>query len=63
MELVIMKSFDEVCEAIEKVLKTPIVLPNVKERREQLRKQRELVEKQEEAYKPNRKQLQKQFTI
>ena len=58
-----MESFDEVCEAIEKILKKPITLPNVKERREQLRKQRELVEKQEEAYKPNRKQLQKQFTI
>lgn len=63
MELVIMKSFNEVCEAIEKILKEPMVLPNIKERREQLRKQRELVEKQEELYKPNRKQLQKQFTI
>ena len=63
MELVIMERFDEVCEAIEKVLETPLILPNIKERREQLRKQRELVEKQEEAYKLNRKQLQKQFTI
>ena len=51
-----MKSFEEVERAIIKWLETPLVLPLQK-------KQRELIEKQEEAYKTDRKQLQRQFTI
>jgi len=58
-----MKSFEEVEQAIIKCLETPLVLPLREERKEALKKQRELVEKQEKLYKPNRRQLQKQFTI
>ena len=58
-----MKSFEEVEQAMIKWLETPLVLPLREERKEALKKQRELVEAQEKLYKPNRKQLQKQFTI
>ena len=58
-----MKSFEEVEQAIIKCLETPLVLTLREERKEALKKQRELVEEQEKLYKPNRKQLQKQFTI
>lgn len=58
-----MKSFEEVEQAILNVLETPLVLPLQEKRKEALKKQRELVEEQEKLYKPNRKQLQKQFTI
>lgn len=58
-----MKSFEEVEQAMIKWLETPLVLPLQEKRREALKKQRELVEAQEKLYKPNRKQLQKQFTI
>lgn len=58
-----MKSFEEVEQAMIKWLETPLVLPLQEERKEALKKQRELVEEQEKLYKPNRKQLQKQFTI
>ena len=55
-----MKSFEE---AVISVLETPLVLPLQEEQKEKLKKQRELIEEQEKLYKPNRKQLQKQFTI
>lgn len=58
-----MKSFEEVERAIIKWLETPLVLPLQKKRKKALKKQRELIEKQEEVYKTDRKQLQKQFTI
>ena len=58
-----MKSFEEVERAIIKWLETPLVLPLQKKRKEALKKQRELIEKQEEAYKTDIKQLQRQFTI
>ena len=58
-----MKSFEEVERAIIKWLETPLVLPLQKKRKEALKKQRELIEKQEEDYKTDRKQLQRQFTI
>jgi len=58
-----MKSFKEVELAIVKLLETPLVLLLQEKRKEALKKQRELVEEQEKLYKPNRKQLQKQFTI
>lgn len=58
-----MKSFEEVEQAMIKWLETPLVLPLQEERKKALKKQRELVEEQEKLYKPNRKQLQKQFTI
>lgn len=58
-----MKSFEEVEQAMIKWLETSLVLPLQEERKEALKKQRELVEEQEKLYKPNRKQLQKQFTI
>lgn len=58
-----MKSFEEVERAIIKWLETPLVLPLQKKRKKALKKQRELIEKQEEVYKTDRKQLQRQFTI
>ena len=58
-----MKSFEEVEQAIIKWLETPLVLPLQKKRKEVLKKQKELIEEQEKLYKPNKEQLQKQFTI
>lgn len=58
-----MKSFEEVEQAIIKWLETPIVLPSLEKRKRKLEKQRELIEEQEKLYKPNKEQLQKQFTI
>jgi len=58
-----MKSFEEVEQAIINILKAPLILPSRDERKKQLKKQKELIEEQEKLYKPNREQLQKQFTI
>jgi hypothetical protein len=58
-----MESFEEVEQAIINVLNSPLILPSRDKRKKQLKKQKELIEEQEKLYKPNRDQLQKQFTI